>query len=65
METRSADTMYKISFEKPHKLTDGDETTLTVADYDDVGSMFILELEGGTTRSVGKQLIESVEESDG
>lgn len=56
--------MYEISFEKPHKLTDGDNTTLTVTDYDDVGSMFILELEGGTTRSVGKQLIESVEESD-
>ncbi len=55
--------MYEVQFEDPHMLTDGDETSLTIADYEDVGSMLILELEDGMTRSVGKQLVESVEES--
>ncbi|ESS10902.1 MAG: hypothetical protein A07HR60_02045 [uncultured archaeon A07HR60] len=55
--------MYEVQFEDPHMLTDGEETSLTIADYEDVGSMLILELEDGMTRSVGKQLVESVEES--
>ncbi len=49
-----------MTFVEPHDLADGD-TTLTVDDYEDVGSMYILELPAGTTRSVGKQLVASVE----
>jgi hypothetical protein len=51
---------YTVRFDAPHELTDGDETMLVVDDYDDVGSMYILELADGTTRSVGKQLVASV-----
>jgi hypothetical protein len=51
---------YRVTFVEPHDLADGD-TTLTVDDYEDVGSMYILELPAGTTRSVGKQLVASVE----
>lgn len=51
---------YTVRFDTPHELTDGDTTTLVVDDYEDVGSMYIFELPDGTTRSVGKQLVESV-----
>jgi hypothetical protein len=51
---------YTVRFGAPHELTDGDATTLVVDDYEDVGSMYIFELSDGTTRSVGKQLVESV-----
>jgi hypothetical protein len=56
--------LYRVAFDAPHELTDGDETTMTVADYEDVGSMYILELPDGTTRSVGKQLVTSVAEHE-
>ncbi len=55
---------YHVAFDAPHELTDDDETTMTVADYEDVGSMYILELQDGTTRSVGKQLVTSVTEHE-
>jgi hypothetical protein len=55
---------YTVEFAEPHQLTDGDETTLSVTDYDDVGSMYILELSDGTTRSVGKQLVTAVNEAE-
>jgi hypothetical protein len=51
---------YTVRFGAPHELTADDETTLVVDDYEDVGSMYIFELSDGTTRSVGKQLVESV-----
>lgn len=54
--------MYELRFAEPHQLTDGDETTLRVAGYEDYGSMYMIELEDGSTQSVGKQLIESVTE---
>lgn len=54
--------MYELRFAEPHQLTDGDETTLLVAGYEDYGSMYMIELEDGSTQSVGKQLIESVTE---
>lgn len=53
---------YLVTFAEPHELTDGEDTTLVVSDYEDVGSMYILELTDGATRSVGKQLVESVTE---
>lgn len=56
--------MYEVSFAEPHELTD-DDGTVVVDDYDDVGSMYMLELPDGTTQSVGKQLVESVDETDG
>ena len=56
--------MYELRFAEPHQLTDGDETTLPVTYYDDVGSMYILELSDGTTRSVGKQLVTAVNEAE-
>lgn len=51
---------HTVRFGAPHELTADDETTLVVDDYEDVGSMYIFELPDGTTRSVGKQLVESV-----
>ncbi|MFB6125766.1 MAG: hypothetical protein ABEJ79_00480 [Halolamina sp.] len=56
-----ADTAYRVRFEKPHRLADG-EQTVEVISYDDFGSMYELELADGTTRSVGKQLVSEVEE---
>ena len=51
---------YVVHFAAAHSLTDGDETTLRVADYDDFGSMYNLELPDGSTRSVGKQLVDDI-----
>lgn len=56
--------MYRVSFEKPHQLTAGEETTIVVDEYDDYGSMYTLELTDGQTQSVGKQLVESIEAVD-
>jgi hypothetical protein len=36
-----------------------------VNEYRDVGSMYMLVLQDGSRQSVGKQLIESIEETDG
>ena len=55
-----ADEAYEITLAEPHEITDGDQRTLTVSGYEDVGSMFMLELTDGGTRSIGKQLIEDV-----
>jgi hypothetical protein len=57
-------TQYTVEFAEPHTLTDGDDRTLTVSEYDDFGSMYNLELPNGDTRSVGKQLVESITEID-
>jgi hypothetical protein len=51
---------YRVHFAEPNELTDDEGTELLVADYDDVGSMYILELSDGRTRSVGKQLVDDV-----
>jgi hypothetical protein len=56
---------YEITFAETHPLTEGEETTLTVDGYDDVGSMIMLELTDGSTQSVGKQLVEDVTELEG
>jgi hypothetical protein len=55
---------HTVTFAEPHDLTDDGERTLVVSDYEDVGSMYILELPDGTTRSVGKQLVESITGTD-
>ncbi|WP_048075149.1 hypothetical protein [Haloquadratum walsbyi] len=55
-----ADEAYQITLTEPHEITDGDEKTITVSGYEDVGSMFMLQLSDGGTRSIGKQLIEDV-----
>lgn len=55
-----SDTAYRVRFEEPHRLADG-ERTVEVVSYDDFGSMYELELADGTTRSVGKQLVDEVE----
>lgn len=55
---------YEITFAETHPLTEGDETALTVDGYNDVGSMLMLELADGTTRSVGKQLVDDITELD-
>jgi hypothetical protein len=57
-------TQYTVEFAEPHTLTDGDDRTLIVTTYDDLGSMYSLELTDGNTRSVGKQLVESITEID-
>jgi|APHM01.1.fsa_nt_gi hypothetical protein len=57
-------TQYIVEFAEPHVLTDGDDRALTVDEYDDLGSMYTLELPNGDTRSVGKQLIENITEAD-
>lgn len=57
-------THYIVEFAEPHALTDGDDRTLTISEYDDFGSMYSLELPNGDSRSVGKQLIESISEAD-
>lgn len=53
-------TQYTVEFTQPTELTDGDETTVVVDDYDDYGSSYSFVVDG-TTRSFGKQLVESVE----
>lgn len=53
---------HTVTFSEPHVLTDGDAVELTVDGYEDVGSMYILELTDGTTQSVGKQLVDSITE---
>jgi hypothetical protein len=53
---------YEITLSETHPITDGDETTLRVVGYDDLGSMLMLELPDGGTRSVGKQLVEEITE---
>lgn len=57
-------TRYTVTFEKPHALTDGEETTLLVGGYEDVGSMYILELIDGATQSVGKQLVADITQAE-
>jgi hypothetical protein len=57
--------MYQLQFASSHHLTDEDERTLVVNEYRDVGSMYMLVLQDGSRQSVGKQLIESIEETDG
>jgi hypothetical protein len=57
--------MYQLQFASSHHLTDEDERTLVVKEYSDVGSMYMLVLQDGSRQSVGKQLIESIEETDG
>ncbi|MFT4945387.1 MAG: hypothetical protein ACI9K3_001334 [Halovenus sp.] len=51
---------FTVTFAEPNHLTDGDETELTVRGYDDLGSMYSLELVNGSTRSIGKQLVEEI-----
>lgn len=55
-------TQYIVEFADSHVLTDGDDRTLTVSEYDDFGSMYSLELPDGSSRSVGKQLVEDITE---
>ncbi len=55
---------YTVTFAEPHTLTDGDDTTVQVTGYEDVGSMYILELMNGETRSVGKQLVDDIADVD-
>ncbi len=55
-----SDRRYTVTFAEPHHLTDGEETELTVLEYDDFGSMYTLELVDGSTRSVGKQLVTDI-----
>ncbi|SDG28557.1 hypothetical protein [Halorientalis regularis] len=55
---------YTVTFAEPHSLTDGDDETMQVTGYEDVGSMYILELLNGETRSVGKQLVDDITETD-
>ena len=57
--------MYQLQFESSHHLTEEDDHTLVVDDYEDVGSMYMLVLQDGSRQSVGKQLIESIEETSG
>jgi hypothetical protein len=52
-----------VHFSEPPLLTDGDETELEVSGYEDVGSMYLLELPDGGRRSVGKQLVDEITES--
>jgi hypothetical protein len=58
-------TQYIVEFAEPHVLTGDDDRTLTVDGYDDFGSMYSLELPDGSSRSVGKQLVERITEADG
>jgi hypothetical protein len=58
-------TQYIVEFADPHILTDGDDRTLIISGYDDYGSMYSLELPDGNSRSVGKQLVESITEAEG
>ncbi len=51
---------YVVHLSESHAMTDGDETTVTVVDYDDFGSMYNLTFADGSTRSVGKQLVEEI-----
>jgi hypothetical protein len=51
---------FTVTFAEPNHLTDGDETELTVRGCDDLGSMYSLELVNGSTRSIGKQLVEEI-----
>jgi len=56
-------TQYTVEFTEPTELTDGDETTVVVDDYDDYGSSYSFVVDG-TTRSFGKQLVVSVEPTE-
>ncbi len=62
--TGMSDANFVVTFTEPHELTDENATELPVADYDDFGSMYTLELVDGSTRSVGKQLVETVTDID-
>ena len=57
-------TQYTVEFEEPNELTDDDETSLVVDDYDDFGSSYSFHLPDGTIRSFGKQLVETVEPAE-
>ena len=57
-------TQYTVEFGEPNELTDGDETSVVVDDYDDFGSSYSFHLPDGTIRSFGKQLVETVEPTE-
>lgn len=57
--------MYRVHFEEPNRLAEDGGTTLDVSDYDDFGSMYMLELTDGSTQSVGKQLVAEIVDADG
>jgi hypothetical protein len=61
---QSVSTQYTVEFEEPNELTDDDETTVVVDDYDDFGSSYSFHLPDGTVRSFGKQLVETVEPAE-
>ena len=54
---------FTVDLTEPHAIAGG-EATLTVADYEDLGSMYFFELEDGNTRSVGKQLVTDIRPAD-
>ena len=56
--------MYRVHFGEPHRLGEDGGTTLVVNDYDDFGSMYMLELTDGSTQSVGKQLVDEIVDAD-
>lgn len=56
--------MYDLQFTEPHHLTDDDDHTLVISGYEDFGSMYMLTLQDGSTQSVGKQLVESIEQTE-
>lgn len=56
--------MYRVHFGEPHRLGEDGGTTLVVSDYDDFGSMYMLELTDGSTQSVGKQLVDEIVDAD-
>jgi hypothetical protein len=51
---------YVVHLTEPHELTDGDETTVEITDYDDFGSMYSLVFPDGTEQSIGKQLVTEI-----
>jgi hypothetical protein len=51
---------YRVELAEPHGIAAGGTTT-EVADYEDVGSMYMFELSDGAMRSVGKQVVDQIE----
>jgi len=51
---------YQVESSEPHSIADGG-TSVTIADYDDVESMYIFELEDDSTRSLGKRVVKTVD----
>jgi hypothetical protein len=54
------DTPLEVTLTEAHPTVDSDDTTVTVAGYEDVASMAVLERPDGDTRSIGKRLVNSV-----